>query len=242
MEIRILGNGGAICDGLPYNSFILDSEILVEAPPDIIQSLFRQNIAVSQISSIFISHFHGDHYFGIPFLALRQFFDGMDNSISVIGPQGVQDRILDLSISAFGSSHPVQNWIRNHYVFTEIEGGNPIQITKNIEIQPLKMFHLIETYGFQCPGEHSQFIYLADSSWHDELLDYISSDKCSILVDLNGEASDKVKIHISESDIQNHAIPFVNPITKFYGTHLKHEKMTKSDRIQYVKAGDEITV
>ena len=38
------------------------------------------------------------------------------------------------------------------------------------------MFHLIETYGFKCPEMKSQYIYLADSSWHDELLDYIITE------------------------------------------------------------------
>jgi hypothetical protein len=47
MEIKILENGGDICDGLLYNSFILDSEILVEVLPDIdtesIQKQYRYN-------------------------------------------------------------------------------------------------------------------------------------------------------------------------------------------------------
>lgn len=242
MVIEILGNGGAICDGLPYNSFILDYEILVEVPPDIIQSLFKQNIAISKISSIFVSHFHGDHYFGIPFLALRQFFDGIEKNISIIGPKGIRERVIDLTVSAFGTTHPVVDWIKDHYVFSEIIDRTAIKISQSLEIIPLKMFHIVETYGFQCPGQSSSFTYFADSSWNEKLIDYISDERCTVLVDLNGEPTDKMKIHISESDLNLYALPYVNPETMFFGTHLKYEKKSLNYRIKFVKAGNLINV
>ena len=34
MRLTILGNGGGISDGLPYNAFVLDGRLLVEVPPD----------------------------------------------------------------------------------------------------------------------------------------------------------------------------------------------------------------
>jgi hypothetical protein len=42
MRIKMLGTGGAINDGLPYNSFIVDNTLLVETPPDIMNSLYRR--------------------------------------------------------------------------------------------------------------------------------------------------------------------------------------------------------
>ncbi|RDG30207.1 hypothetical protein DV872_18240 [Oceanispirochaeta sp. M1] len=58
----------------------------------------------------------------------------------------------------------------------------------------------------------------------------------------NGEPTDKVKIHISESDLNLYALPYVNPETMFFGTHLKYEKDSMNYRIKYVKAGNIITV
>ena len=42
MNIRMLGTGGAINNGLPYNSFIINEDLLIETPPDIMISLFRE--------------------------------------------------------------------------------------------------------------------------------------------------------------------------------------------------------
>ncbi|HNX25734.1 MAG TPA: hypothetical protein PKG60_16930, partial [Spirochaetota bacterium] len=61
MQIKILGNGGAINDGLPYNSFLVDDFFLAETPPDIMTSLFRERTDLSKLRVIYISHFHGDH-------------------------------------------------------------------------------------------------------------------------------------------------------------------------------------
>jgi hypothetical protein len=37
MRIKILGNGGYINNGIPYNSFVIDDTFIIEAPPDIIE-------------------------------------------------------------------------------------------------------------------------------------------------------------------------------------------------------------
>ncbi len=73
MIIKILGNGGALNDGLPYNSYTIDEKILIETPPDIMVSLHRENIDIYSLEAIYISHLHGDHTFGFPFLALDLF-------------------------------------------------------------------------------------------------------------------------------------------------------------------------
>ena len=117
MTVQILGNGGAISDGLKYNSFVIDLHLLIEVPPDIIETLFSNSIPINQIEEIFISHLHGDHCFGFPFLALKQFFDGKNELIRLIGPKGIENRLKELTILAFGSDHPVMNWINSHYSF-----------------------------------------------------------------------------------------------------------------------------
>ena len=73
MIIKILGNGGALNEGLPYNSFVINHSLLCETPPDIMFSINRNVIDISTIKTIYISHLHGDHIFGFPFLILSVF-------------------------------------------------------------------------------------------------------------------------------------------------------------------------
>jgi len=73
MKVKILGIGGFGNTGLPFNSFLIDGHILVDTPPDILQSLKREGVGIEDIDSVVITHYHGDHFFGLPFLLFQYY-------------------------------------------------------------------------------------------------------------------------------------------------------------------------
>ncbi len=242
MKIRILGTGGAINNGLPYNSFIINDDFLVETPPDIMNSLFREGVDRQKISEIYISHFHADHCFGLPFLLLRNFADGYSTGIKITGPKGIEQRVTDICTLAFGAEHLMQKWIGKYITFEEIYKGKEIEINTQYKLTPVKMFHSPETYGFVLESEGKKTAYIADTYWEDSLLEYIR-DADSVLIDLNGEKSDRAKVHISEYDLEQYALPNIKKKDiKFYGTHLKEEKSSKNMHIRYLLPGKVIEV
>jgi len=242
MKIKILGTGGAINNGLPYNSFIINDDFLVEVPPDIMNSLFREDIDRQKISVIYISHFHADHFFGLPFLLLKNFIDGYSTNIKMIGPKGIEKKVTEICTLAFGGDHSMQKWIRNHLIFKEIAEGEIIDINPGYRITPVRMFHSPETYGFVLESEGKKTAYIADTYWEDSLLEYIR-DADTVLMDLNGEKSDRSKVHISEYDLEQYVLPNIKKKDiRLYGTHLKENKRSQNEKIRYLKPGDEIAV
>jgi ribonuclease BN (tRNA processing enzyme) len=218
---------------------------LVEAPPDIINSLFQFNIDYKKIKYIYISHVHGDHCFGFPFLMLRFFFDRVEGEIQVLGPSGMAVHLKEITRLSFGDDHPVNSWIKENIVFTEISHSESVWIGHEFEITPFPVFHLVETLAFKISRNsiiNNDFIYLADSKWDDALLNYISDRKYIILCDMNGEPTDPVQIHISEQDILDKALPAIDIDTKVIGTHLKKNKTSQHRRIVYAESGDEIDI
>jgi len=245
MQIKILGNGGAINDGLPFNSFMVDGFFLAETPPDIMNSLFREKINLSEIRFIYLSHYHGDHYFGLPFLILRLFFNAagkpLDYKITLIGPAEVRIRTEEICRLALGDNHPVNDWIENNFIFTEIFSGSEIKLDEENILKIFPMFHMIETYGFSFyKNDRIVFSYFADTLWSDELLHQIKLFPEIILADLNGEPSDPRKVHMSETDIIEKAIPHCEGKITFYGTHLKTQKESAHKNIHYVYPGEVI--
>ena len=242
MNIRMLGTGGAINNGLPYNSFIINEDLLIETPPDIMISLFREGINRQEIKTIYISHFHADHCFGLPFLLLSNFNDGYRTVTRIIGPEGIEQRTIEICTLAFGREHRMQKWIREHIIFQEIEGVKKIKIDKRYELTPIKMFHSPETYGFIMEAEGKKTAYIADTYWDDSLLEYIK-DADTVLIDLNGEESDTARVHISENDLVQYAFPNLkNKDIRFYGTHLKKSKTSDNKNIRYLIPGQEIEI
>lgn len=242
MKIKILGTGGAINNGLPYNSFLIDDDFLIESPPDIMNSLFREGIDRQIISKIYISHFHADHCFGLPFLLLSNFNDKYSTITKMIGPEGIEKRVEEMCTLAFGVEHKMQKWIREHIIYQEMENGKTIEIDARYRLTPFKTFHSPETYGFILESEGKKTVYTADTYWDESLLEYFN-DVDSVLIDLNGEESDEARIHISEHDLEQYVLPHIRGKgIKFYGTHLKQNKISKNKEIRYLVPGDEIEV
>jgi ribonuclease Z len=238
----MLGTGGAINDGLPYNAFIVDDTLLVETPPDIMNSLYREGVDRKGISTIYISHFHADHCFGLPFLLLKNFFDGFMSEIDIYGPEGLKQRVSELCALAFGLESRMLSWVKKFVKCHEVKEGKEIKLCEKYKLTPIRMFHSEETYGFNLNADGKRLLYIADSYWDISLLSYIE-DADAILIDLNGEKSDTVKVHISEEDLVEHALPrYKNREVIFYGTHLKSSKVSSNRKIRYLKPGDEIVI
>ncbi|PKL17424.1 MAG: hypothetical protein CVV49_11070 [Spirochaetae bacterium HGW-Spirochaetae-5] len=242
MQIRILGNGGAVNDGLPYNSFIADNYFLVETPPDIMNSLFREKTDLSAIRVIYISHFHGDHYFGLPFLILRLFFNSagqsMNFKIRILGPPGIKNRSKEICRLALSENHPVNSWIDDNFIFDELEADGRIHIENDSYLKVFSMNHFTETYGFSFFKNYRIiFSYFADTIWSDELISQIKLFPQIIITDLNGEPSDPQKIHLSEEDLIEKGIPHSKGKIMFYGTHIKKQKGPSHKQIEYVYPG-----
>jgi len=247
MDIKILGNGGAINDGLPYNSFMIDDFFLAEAPPDIMNSLFREKTDLSSLSIIYISHFHGDHYFGLPFILLRLFFNSAgkpsDRKIRILGPRYIKNKTEEICRLALGNNHPAIDWLEHICDFIELYPGFTVDIDSKISLKVFLMDHFIETYGFSLyENGIPVFSYFADTLWSDELLEQIKLFPQVILTDMNGELSDPVKVHMSENDIIEKAIPQSENKIYFYGTHLKTQKKSVNEKIKYVYPGEIINI
>ncbi|TAL30131.1 MAG: hypothetical protein EPN93_20115 [Spirochaetes bacterium] len=242
--ILILGNGGAVNDGLPYNAFLVDGTALVEAPPDVMLSLHREGIAPPAIEDIYISHLHGDHCFGFPFLALGLFFqsvrDGDTRRRSVFVPGGGRDYLLALTEMALGTAHPCIDWIRARIMWTDISVTNPILLAGR-ETRLYRMEHFVEAYGFTMhEGASCPLAYSADTLWCESMERIIACGPEIFIVDLNGEPGDPVAVHLSEAELVEKGVPLARAGTRFHGTHLKRNKSSAHPALSYVRAGQSI--
>jgi len=64
--------------------------------------LSRYGVRVSRIDHVFISHLHGDHWFGLPGLLSSMHLNGRTNDLHLYGPPGLQE-ILDLQFRHAGT-------------------------------------------------------------------------------------------------------------------------------------------
>ena len=69
MKIKIIGSGSM---WTAYNSasYLIDDEILVDMPNGTCKNLFKIGVDPREVNYVLLTHFHGDHYFDIPFYFL----------------------------------------------------------------------------------------------------------------------------------------------------------------------------
>ena len=107
-EVRLLGTGNAFLPKQRLHSFmILDGIHIVDAPPTALASLRSAGISPADIETIFVTHLHGDHVFGLPFLLLeRKYISDRERikPLTVVGARGVRERFQTLCQLAFPGS------------------------------------------------------------------------------------------------------------------------------------------
>lgn len=67
MKIQFIGTG-SIASIRNCASVIINDNILFDVPNGNLKAMIRQNIDISRIDTIIISHVHPDHYFDVPFV------------------------------------------------------------------------------------------------------------------------------------------------------------------------------
>ena len=107
-RIDVLGTGNAFLPNGRHHSFsIFDGKHIIDAPPTALASLRRAGIPVSDIESVFVTHVHGDHVFGFPFLLLeRKYISDREGvaPLRVVGSSTVKSRLTQLCHLAFPGS------------------------------------------------------------------------------------------------------------------------------------------
>ena len=245
MKIKILGNGGGINDGLPYNAFIVNDTLLCETPPDIMLSLHKNAVSLSSIKTIYISHLHGDHTFGLPFLILSAFFahlrDNQGSSYTIVGPEGLQKTAENLIVSAFAftDDHPCLEWMKRFCTFVEIDASSKPTLLEGYCTSVSRLDHFVPTFGFSLTDRDGdlEFAYIADTRWCAAIQHVIERQPKVVLIDLNGQDDDPVPVHLSMQALRENALPITGENTIYYGTHLKKEVESPIPCIKCAKPG-----
>ena len=107
-RIDMLGTGNAFLPHGRHHSFaMLNGRHDIDAPPTALAGFRRHGQNVAEIETIFITHVHGDHVFGFPFLLLeRKYISDRDGikPLRIVGTPFVKERLTHLCQLAFPGS------------------------------------------------------------------------------------------------------------------------------------------
>ena len=102
MKIKVIGSGSM---WTKYNSacYLVDEDIMVDFPNGACKYLYRKNIKPSKINKVLLTHFHGDHYFDLPFYILNK-SKSENKKVNIYCSKEGKLKIRRLGILAFPNS------------------------------------------------------------------------------------------------------------------------------------------
>ena len=108
MQLRFVGCGDALGSGGRFNTcfHVTGNSVnfLIDCGASSLPGLKRHGIVRDDIDLILITHFHGDHFGGLPFLLLDAQFTRRTRPLVIAGPQGVETKLANLMEALFEHS------------------------------------------------------------------------------------------------------------------------------------------
>jgi ribonuclease BN (tRNA processing enzyme) len=143
---------------------------LLDCGPTVLLGLKQAGLPVNDVDTVFISHLHGDHFAGIPFLFLAWLFETeRHRPVTIVGPQGTEQRVREVYRAMYRdlSTRPMPFEVR----YVEVEPGEIRQFGP-VELLPFRVPHQ-ETevsLGFRLAVDGKTITYSGDTGWSEELV------------------------------------------------------------------------
>ncbi|HEY2638638.1 MAG TPA: MBL fold metallo-hydrolase [Streptosporangiaceae bacterium] len=108
MRIRFVGSGDAFGSGGRAQTCIhlaADEQVLlVDCGATSLVALKAQGLDPNAVGAVAVTHLHGDHFGGLPFLILDGQFSRRSEPLLIAGPPGIQDRLAEAMETLFPGS------------------------------------------------------------------------------------------------------------------------------------------
>jgi ribonuclease BN (tRNA processing enzyme) len=201
LELSFLGSGNAFTPGGRYwSSFLLNGRYLLDAPPTLLPHLKRLGVPLTDIRVIFISHFHGDHFLGLPFLFLEYLhITPRREDLYIVGPPGVEEKIECLAEMAFPNLSHADAGYRRRYL--EVE-ANRQQTVGDLPFQAFLMKHANDTltsFGYSLRLAEKVIAYTGDAELSDQL--FALAEGADVLVLDCNYSQGRGPEHVSFADV-----------------------------------------
>ena len=173
MDVVFIGTGDAFGAGGRRQAAILlrvpEGSLLLDCGTTTLTGLAALGIPRDSIGTIAISHFHADHFGGIPsFILAAVHEDRRRSPLTILGPAGVEDRVMTAS-AALGHPFDTDAW-PFPLAFQETHQGADVPVGP-FRLRSFATHHLPDSnpHGWRVTDGSRTVVYTGDTGWFDGL-------------------------------------------------------------------------
>jgi len=175
LEITVLGSSDAFCSGAHLNAAYLfrtqRSTFLVDCGPTTLFGMKQRSLDTGCLDFVIISHMHGDHFAGLPFLLLEYMYENpRQRPFIIVGPPGIEERVWTLFQTLYSDVH--SKAMPFPLRFEELRPEEPT-VVADVTILPVRVPHQVEetALALQIGVGAKRVLYSGDTPWIDRFLE-----------------------------------------------------------------------
>ena len=242
MQVQFIGCGDALGSGGRANTCFHvtggNVNFLIDCGASSLPALKRLDVVRDSIDLILITHFHGDHFGGLPFFLLDAQFTRRTRPLVIAGPQGIETRLTQLMEALFEhSSNTKQRFDLSVVALTPEESRS----FGAVKVTPYPVVHG-ESGGpflaYRIEAEGRVIAYSADTEWTETL---IPAAREADLFIAEAYYYDKiVKNHLSLTTLEAHLAEI--SARRLILTHMSDDMLGRLGSLPYSTASDGLVV
>lgn len=241
VRVTVLGSGDAFGSGGRLHSGYLveagDHTFLVDCGPSVLQGLKRACIDTARIDFVLLTHLHGDHFGGVPFLLLEYVYENpRTRPLEIVGPPGTEQRCRGLyealyqRIAREPSPYPVR--------YRELQ---PAPVThESVRIAPFVVPHAEELtcFGYRLDVDGRSMLFSGDTGWTEELV--ARSQGVDLFICECTTYETQLDLHLSYPEIARRAADF--GCRRLVLSHLGSEPLARLSELTIECASDGLQI
>lgn len=230
VRLKIIGCGDAFGSGGRLNTcFYVDADsmrFLVDCGASSLPGLKQYGIQTDDIDAIVISHFHGDHYGGVPFVLLDAAINGSTKKMQIISPLGGERRIAALLELLYPGTEVLE---KLDIEFLEYNVNEMLDLGA-WRVQAFDVIHAESAlpHGLRIEVAGKVIAYSGDTSWTDALLP-LSADADLFICECNFFDM-QVKGHMNYLELERRLPEF--SCKRIVLTHFDQQMLDRLDEVK----------
>jgi ribonuclease BN (tRNA processing enzyme) len=176
MTLTFLGTGDAFSAGGRFQTaFHLRAgkfQALIDCGTTTLTALHAHGLDAAAIEAVLVSHLHGDHFGGVPFLLMdARYGSTRTTPLVVCGPKGIEARVMD-TLGCLYDGAPAKVRARVPFAFVEHRDRQPSRIGP-IQVLPVPVVHPSgsTSYGLRMTVEGRIIAFSGDTAWTAALVE-----------------------------------------------------------------------
>jgi ribonuclease BN (tRNA processing enzyme) len=242
MRLQFVGCGDALGSGGRYNTcFHLTGDrvnCLIDCGASSLPALKKRGIARDDIDLILITHFHGDHFAGLPFFLLDAQFSRRSRPLVIAGPEGIQVRLTQVMEALFEHSSKTKPKFDLSIVALKPQERRTFGA---VTVTPYPVVHGESGgpfLGYRIEAEGRVIAYSADTEWTETLIPL--AREADLFIAEAYYYDKMVKNHLSLATLQAR-LPEIKP-KRLILTHMSDDMLGRLDTLAHTAAHDGMIV